>query len=284
MSHQEQMKLLTVLLVTSFFLSSCATYQQPSDADAFRSFWNPVLDRSKNDSPASVRRIRIEDFALVFEGTLTEGDCDRVKGKLEQTKVDRLIVNSQGGLVSEGLCIAELLSAKGIKKVVVKGVCWSSCANYLFLGAEEKMIDRGTVGFHGNSIALMKKGGVLGIIQKFSTGVDLMKRDRITLRSYLSRAKSSDPLSIEERAILQKMSKTYKREKKFFESIKVPQDFFDMTQLPDKGQNDGKSYLFFMPSASYLARELRVSIHGDQDTDFIERANLKFPVGLLYKN
>lgn len=266
------------------FILSCATREKINDIETFRAFWNPALDRSKDDNPNNLNRIRVEGSALLIEGLLINGDCDRVKTKLEKAKVDKLIVNSQGGLVHEGLCIADLLKTKEIRQTIVKGVCWSSCANYLFLGADEKTIERGTVGFHGNSTALMKDEGVLETVIKASTGNPLDKQNYMSFRSYLSKPKSPAPLNTEEKAILKKMVQTYEIEKKFFSSRGISQNFFDMTQLTDKGENDGEKYLFLLPSSEYFNRELHIKVNGDQDIDFVEKANLKFPVKLLIKN
>lgn len=280
------MKITTfVLLLLVFSLISCATRSQLVDESvAFKEYWNPVLDKAMDTSPENLSRIRAEESSLVIEGSLVDGDCDRVKAKLESFEAVRVIVNSQGGLVSQGLCITRALTEKGLNKVSVRGVCFSSCANYIFLGAKDRVIERGVVGFHGNYTALLRSEGILAAIEKAEASKNLSGKDRMNLRSFISRPKSSAPLNDDEKRILKKVVDAHKQEQMFFKQLQISQQFFDMTQKPDKGEGTGTPYMFLMPSADFMARELNIRVQGNQDVDFIKKANLKFPVGFLYKD
>lgn len=65
--------------------------------------------------------------------------------------VDTLVVDSLGGEVFWGLKIGELIHARGWE-VRVNGVCFSSCANYIFPAGKRKIIAAGgIVGWHGSA-------------------------------------------------------------------------------------------------------------------------------------
>ena len=67
---------------------------------------------------------------------------------------DVLVVTSTGGDVSAALKMAERIHTLR-SSLVVSGLCLSSCANYLFLSAKEKVVLPGAVvGFHGGPIRL----------------------------------------------------------------------------------------------------------------------------------
>ena len=67
---------------------------------------------------------------------------------------DVLVVTSTGGDVSAALKMAERIHTLR-SSLVVSGLCLSSCANYLFLSAKEKVVLPGAVvGFHGGPIHL----------------------------------------------------------------------------------------------------------------------------------
>ncbi len=62
-----------------------------------------------------------------------------------------VVVDSAGGSVAAGLTMAERFADIGYD-VIVSGVCFSSCANYLFVGADQKVILKDTaVGWHGST-------------------------------------------------------------------------------------------------------------------------------------
>lgn len=278
------------ILLIFCFLSSCVTPNNNIKnvtfkvSDSFKQIWNPALDNSSLDDPNNQKHIYVEDSSIIFQGHILEGDCSRVRTVFEKNKIDSFVVNSQGGLVSEGICIAKLFKEYNLPKVTVNGVCWSSCANYIFLAPEIKEIRRGTVGFHGNATAIMNNFDVVPILQKYKDRKRLLSAEVKKIRKYLESGKTNTGrLDSAELKLLDKALKTYQDELEFFKERKISQDFFDKTQRKDKGESNGKTYLFLLPTKTYFLRELGLQISGDQDIEFVTNANNKFPVPLLLK-
>ena len=71
--------------------------------------------------------------------------------------IKRLVINSGGGHVGPAIDKALLIHQKGIE-VVVRGQCYSSCANYIFpAGAKQIIADGSVVGWHGTVTHLKYK-------------------------------------------------------------------------------------------------------------------------------
>jgi len=107
-------------------------------------------------SKAVAERIPPRDFMV---GTTPEGDIwlrgrvgpgmlnqfARVRGKEGR----RVILTSSGGSAGDGIAIAELILNNRMH-TVVRGACYSACANYLFFAGETKTVEPGgMIGFHG---------------------------------------------------------------------------------------------------------------------------------------
>lgn len=274
-----------VSLVLAIFFISCSTINsKQSVSEDFKKYWNPTMDRSILDDPLDETRITANNESLNFNGNIIAGDCDRIESKLKVNKINELIVNSQGGLVSEGLCISSLFKKYNIRKVIVSGVCWSSCANYLFLAGNERIIRKGTVGFHGNATAIMNKFNLIPALKNFKKNKNISQQDLDTIRRYLESKNKSSDLNNDEINLLKKAITTYEAELAFFTEIGVSQNFFDRTQRSDKGEGDSNQYLFLLPKKTFFSRELGIEIVGDQDQEFVFNANNKFPVKLLLKD
>jgi hypothetical protein len=96
---------------------------------------------------ASVRR---EGDAIVFDGRIDAGSAARFLQLLDQPGVDRVVLNSPGGLVAPALDMAQAIHARGLA-VEVPATCLSSCANYVFPAGRRKLLGRpDAVGWHGN--------------------------------------------------------------------------------------------------------------------------------------
>jgi hypothetical protein len=62
-----------------------------------------------------------------------------------------VVIDSAGGSVARAINIANLLSAHGFDLIVSKA-CYSSCANYLFVAANDKFLLKGAdIGWHGST-------------------------------------------------------------------------------------------------------------------------------------
>ncbi|NOX84153.1 MAG: hypothetical protein GXP06_14445 [Alphaproteobacteria bacterium] len=62
-----------------------------------------------------------------------------------------VVIDSTGGSVLRAINIADMLSAHGFDLIVAKA-CYSSCANYLFVAANDKFLLEGAdIGWHGST-------------------------------------------------------------------------------------------------------------------------------------
>lgn len=85
---------------------------------------------------------------LYFNGDITQAAAVAFKEYLKRG-IDTVVVNSVGGDGVAGLMIAKEFRKKNITLIVDK-YCFSSCANYLFVGAKKKSLRPDAVlGFHG---------------------------------------------------------------------------------------------------------------------------------------
>ncbi|MES2040374.1 MAG: hypothetical protein V4495_21350 [Pseudomonadota bacterium] len=70
-------------------------------------------------------------------------------------ETERLKINSPGGNAEEAMLMANEIRQRNIQ-LVVESACLSSCANYLFLAAQSKVLEPGAfLGFHGSVSTLL---------------------------------------------------------------------------------------------------------------------------------
>lgn len=96
--------------------------------------------------------LSIEGSTLVMVGDLDDGFYERfldvVRGR--EDEITTLSVNSGGGITDEGREFGHWIFDHGID-VVVDGLCFSSCANYVFTAGKNKTILADSiVGWHGS--------------------------------------------------------------------------------------------------------------------------------------
>jgi len=107
-------------------------------------------------SKAVADRIPPPDFVV---GTTPEGDI-WLRGRINAGMLNqfarvrpkqgrRVILTSSGGSAGDGISIARIILDNGMH-TVVRGACYSSCANYLFFAGATKTVEPGgMIGFHG---------------------------------------------------------------------------------------------------------------------------------------
>ncbi|HTD03790.1 hypothetical protein [Undibacterium sp.] len=96
--------------------------------------------------PYQIRRI--DSGTIAYEGQISKGSRQHLLRYLNDA-TSTLIVTSEGGSAEEGMLIAEELRKRNIRLIVEK-YCMSSCANYLFLAAQQKSVNPNSlIGFHG---------------------------------------------------------------------------------------------------------------------------------------
>lgn len=86
-----------------------------------------------------------------LEGTIAEGDADRIISQLQgaESPPDTLILQSPGGAVQEALALGRHLRAEGINTRMLAGeYCYSACPYLLAAGATRDISPDASVGVH----------------------------------------------------------------------------------------------------------------------------------------
>ncbi len=110
-------------------------------------------DRFGSAASRKVSSLRRPDPSVIcFSGPIDETSGQRLSSVIRRAKgstATYLILNSSGGDAEVGLKLGASIAERNITSVV-DGVCASSCANYLFLGARRRAILKGSLlVFHG---------------------------------------------------------------------------------------------------------------------------------------
>jgi hypothetical protein len=85
-----------------------------------------------------------------FRGAITKASVDAVRRLTYGRTLRTLLIDSPGGEVDSAITLAYHVRAHGAE-LVVEGVCFSSCANYLFTGARSvKVKPKSLVALHGS--------------------------------------------------------------------------------------------------------------------------------------
>lgn len=96
-------------------------------------------------------KVWLDGTSLHYTGEITPEQNQQTKGLLEQSKVERLVIQSGGGNVDAGMDLAELMLEHQLD-VVIDKFCFSSCANYVFIAGNHKYIQpKAILGWHGNA-------------------------------------------------------------------------------------------------------------------------------------
>jgi ATP-dependent protease ClpP protease subunit len=101
-------------------------------------------------------QISFDGNKIIYHGELTKEANETVfviyKNNIE--KIRWISIKSIGGEVNAGLDLAEFISENGIN-IEVAEYCLSSCANYVFPAANEKLITNyALIGFHGGTAGM----------------------------------------------------------------------------------------------------------------------------------
>lgn len=95
---------------------------------------------------------RIEEDGLCFRGNTTDANSaafiEAIAATNDQTPLV-VVVNSSGGEINAAMAMAEAMVPRQTT-VVADRQCMSSCANYLFLAGDRRVVTAGTLlGYHG---------------------------------------------------------------------------------------------------------------------------------------
>jgi hypothetical protein len=100
------------------------------------------------ESPPNAIITRPSASVIVIDGYIDSNASSRFEAVLDSA-VKMVILNSEGGVTSEALKIGLSIHTYRLN-VKVRGVCMSSCANYLFISGKRKSVARDSiVGWHG---------------------------------------------------------------------------------------------------------------------------------------
>jgi hypothetical protein len=201
-------------------------------------------------------------LSLAGEWTQVDGETIKLTGSIEpdeyarfaavfNSRIKKLIVNSGGGETSAALQIATDLFHASVE-ISVEGRCISSCANYLFTAAAKKVLNKGVVGFHGNTKACF-------------TGKKWEERAKKFLNAGLTQDQVDE--------VYQDIQETIKVEEQFLAMVGVSQEIFDITCTDEKGMSDGKSYSVLLPLPATFERFGIFNVTGTQDLDQVKSWN-----------
>lgn len=124
------------------------------DADALDI---PLL--SESELEASLRSfpggappvVSVEGTSVNYSGDMHPEGYDALVRLAEEDGISELVISSLGGEVYWGMKIGEIVYENGWD-VRVRGLCFSSCANYVFPAGRNKIIENGgIVGWHGST-------------------------------------------------------------------------------------------------------------------------------------
>lgn len=94
--------------------------------------------------------VTVSGQTVVFQGLIYAASVDEFVQAVEQHDAKRVLIASGGGHVAPALRMARVIHDRGMD-VEVFGLCFSSCANYIFPAGKNKSITSlGIVGWHGN--------------------------------------------------------------------------------------------------------------------------------------
>lgn len=108
-------------------------------------------------------KFAVLDGVIYIDGDISKESARKFLDLVSKTSLQKVvIVNSLGGDVDASLDIANYMHENNVD-IEVQGLCFSSCANYLFPAAAHKEITKnGLVAWHGNvahMVELMKNEG-----------------------------------------------------------------------------------------------------------------------------
>lgn len=112
-----------------------------------------AIKKLGEDADLAIPVVRLQEDAVLYSGLITKVGLQRVTSLLvAHPHIKWLAINSAGGEINLGMDMGDLVYSHKLN-VRVTFICASSCANYVFTAANEKIIDDGAiVGWHGSAI------------------------------------------------------------------------------------------------------------------------------------
>lgn len=101
--------------------------------------------------PARSRFMMLGEDIVFYIGRIEQKTVDALVQSIGERPIQRLVIHSEGGVLSDGIRLGNWVRQKGAD-VEVKILCMSSCANYVFTAANKKTISDGAlVVWHGSA-------------------------------------------------------------------------------------------------------------------------------------
>lgn len=174
---------------------------------------------------------------LRFKGEINNKSAAQITAFLDAGG-KTIIVSSPGGSVEAGQAIGMAMADKEVT-LIVDSYCLSSCANYLFLAAANKVLRPSAIlGFHGG----------IGIHTPSNLGAEA----------------SSERLT----ASLAPLLKLIENEQKFYEKIKVNPDLVDLSAKLARGE---KSFIVINIEGKQNIKKIFPADHEAEQEKFIEK-------------
>ncbi|MGF6096940.1 hypothetical protein [Pseudomonas sp. 18175] len=132
---------------------------------------------------ASPVTVEVTGDAVHYTGDLNTDAVAKLADlvKASNGTVAKLVIDSGGGDVNVGMDLAEIVLAAELD-VIVKRLCASSCANYVFPAGKHKQVTSGAVViWHGSPIQEGLMAGPTLEDIKFEDGAALSEKDKIAL-------------------------------------------------------------------------------------------------------
>lgn len=154
--------------------------------------------------------------AIALDGCLSAQSIEQLISLLDKD-VKLLLVKSTGGDVSAGLTLAKRINELQLK-VVLRGNCYSSCANYILPASQNVQIEEGTlILFHGDARTTSQRIEYASIVD-VTTKIELEKvvrtekrlSQKIPKMTALHEMQQVMSAKYEEIVILDKKEKTFR--------------------------------------------------------------------------
>ncbi|GAC1609543.1 MAG: hypothetical protein NVS3B3_16350 [Aquirhabdus sp.] len=114
-------------------------------------FFGVGIANATDQPPAYVLNYFPNSSIIKIVGDISPSLLVEFKKIPELEKFKRLIITSGGGDVDSAIELANIVKNKEMK-LVVDGICASSCANYLFIGAKTKIVRQNSfIAIHGSA-------------------------------------------------------------------------------------------------------------------------------------
>lgn len=191
---------------------------------------------------------RLNSQTLTFSGSIAADEFERFQEKYS-ADVRTLHVKSTGGVAIVGLQIGEVLAQNPDLTVIVDDYCMSSCANYLFTAAKNKLIRDALVGMHGNITTIVNS----------EEQADFMRR-----------LAEEDPEKHQQET--QSQQQYLQRERRFLQSLGIRQELFDKSAE----MTSSAEYQMYIPDRQIMDDHGIKNITGEQAVpDSLRGSNLR---------